>query len=289
MKSFKLIFISALMILIMTNATPISHLNAQANEENKKLKYEKNSALALNYHRVRKKDPLNDFISLLSGSKEIKNYSVTDQEFKSQIQWLKAHDAKFLTLKEFIKYKEKGKFPKRSVWINFDDMDQTIYDNAFPVLKKYHIPATGFLITNHIGSTNFHNLNLLSKKQLDEMYETGLWDFESHTHDLHALKKGNKSKFLDSSQSVASKDIKKSEHYLNKNYPKNERALAYPYGLINDDKIKAMKKNGIQYGFTLQEKAVTPDADNYRIPRILVSNDAFETLIKEWDGFDEEK
>ena len=88
-------------------------------------------------------------------------------------------------------------------------MDQTIYDNAFPVLKKYHIPATGFLITNHIGSTNFHNLNLLSKKQLDEMYETGLWDFESHTHDLHALKKGNKSKFLDSSQSVASKDIKK--------------------------------------------------------------------------------
>ena len=55
---------------------------------------------------------MNDFISLLSGSKEIKNYSVTDQEFKSQIQWLKAHDAKFLTLKEFIKYKEKGKFLK---------------------------------------------------------------------------------------------------------------------------------------------------------------------------------
>ena len=54
MKPFKLIFISALMILIMTNATPISHLNAQANEENKKLKYEK-SALALNYHRVRKR------------------------------------------------------------------------------------------------------------------------------------------------------------------------------------------------------------------------------------------
>ena len=106
---------------------------------------------------------MNDFISLLSGSKEIKNYSVTDQEFKSQIQWLKAHDAKFLTLKEFIKYKEKVNFLKRSVWINFDDMDQTIYDNAFPVLKKYHIPATGFLITNHIGSTNFHNLNLLSK------------------------------------------------------------------------------------------------------------------------------
>ena len=36
-------------------------------------------------------------------------------------------------------------------------------------------------------------------------------------------------------------------------------------------------------------KSCHTDADNYRIPRILVSNDAFETLIKEWDGFDEEK
>ena len=35
------------------------------------------------------------FISLLSGSKEIKNYSVTDQEFKSQIQWLKARRKSF--------------------------------------------------------------------------------------------------------------------------------------------------------------------------------------------------
>jgi len=63
---------------------------------------------------------------------------VTDHEFQSQIKWLKAHNARFLTMQEFITYKEKGKgkFPKKSVWINFDDMDKTIYDNAFPVLKN---------------------------------------------------------------------------------------------------------------------------------------------------------
>ena len=42
---------------------------------------------------------------------------------------------------------EKGKFPKRSVWINFDDMDETIYENAYPILKNIKIPATGFIIT----------------------------------------------------------------------------------------------------------------------------------------------
>lgn len=52
------------------------------------------------------------------------------------MNWLIDHDAKFLTLDELLKYKEAGQFPERSVWINFDDMDHTIYDNAFPILKK---------------------------------------------------------------------------------------------------------------------------------------------------------
>ena len=46
------------------------------------------------------------------------------------------HKARFLTEKEFQKYKSKGNFPKRSVWINFDDMDISVYKNAHPILKN---------------------------------------------------------------------------------------------------------------------------------------------------------
>ena len=55
--------------------------------------------------------------------------------------------------------------------------------------KKYKIPATGFIITGHVGEENFHNLDMISKKELKEMYKTGLWEFETHTHDLHNLSK----------------------------------------------------------------------------------------------------
>ena len=75
-----------------------------------KLKYKENSALALNYHRVRKANFLNNFIYFFSSSKEIKNYSVSQSQFESQIKWLKSHDAKFLTLKEFLYYKKKVSF-----------------------------------------------------------------------------------------------------------------------------------------------------------------------------------
>lgn len=33
-------------------------------------------------------------------------------------------------------------------------------------LKKYKIPATGFIITGHVGEENFHNLDMISKKEL---------------------------------------------------------------------------------------------------------------------------
>lgn len=289
MKPFKLVFISLVMLLLMTNITPTFQHYAHADEANKKLKYSKNSALALNYHRVRKADPLNDFITIFSSSKEIKNYSVTSGEFESQIKWLKKHHTKFLTLKEFIKYKQKGKFPKHSVWLNFDDMDETIYRNAYPVLKKYKIPATGFVITGHIGEKNFHNLDMINYSQLKEMNRSGLWDFETHTNDMHSLKKGNKSKFLQSSNSAVTQDIKDSEDKLHSMFGKNQDAIAYPYGLIDKSKIKATKNAGMKYGFTLKEQAVSPKVNNYKIPRILVSNDAFDTLIKKWDGFNEEK
>ncbi|HCW8625997.1 TPA: intercellular adhesin biosynthesis polysaccharide N-deacetylase, partial [Staphylococcus aureus] len=202
-------------------------------------------------------------------------------------KWLKSHDAKFLTLKEFLYYKKKGKFPKRSVWINFDDMDETIYENAYPILKKYKIPATGFIITGHVGEENFHNLDMISKKELKEMYKTGLWELETHTHDLHNLSKNNKSKLMKASEATIIKDLNKSEKYLTKNFKKSQKTIAYPYGLMNDDKLPVIKKAGLKYGFSLEEKAVTPNSNDYYIPRILISDDAFEHLIKRWDGFHE--
>ncbi|MEN0199236.1 intercellular adhesin biosynthesis polysaccharide N-deacetylase, partial [Staphylococcus aureus] len=59
------------------------------------------------------------------------------------------------------------------------------------------------------------------------------------------------------------------------------------HGLMNDDKLPVIKKAGLKYGFSLEEKAVTPNSNDYYIPRILISDDAFEHLIKRWDGFHE--
>jgi len=38
----------------------------------------------------------------------------------------------------------------------------------------------------------------------------------------------------------------------------------------------------------LEEKAVVPDSDNFYIPRVMVSDDAFNKLVKKWEGFNHE-
>lgn len=275
-KSF---FVLLVIFIILSNYSP-----SEIHAKQKELKFAENSALALNYHRVRSNNFFDKLLYYSSNSKELKSYSISKSKFENQIKWLKAHDAHFLTEKELIKYKERGNFPKKSVWINFDDMDASIYKNAYPILKKHNVPATGFVITNRVGTKNFHNLNLITLDQLNEMKASGFWEFNSHTHDLHSLKK-NKSLMVSASNIKLENDIKKSNSYLKKHFSNQNDSIAYPYGQISDENITSLKNAGIKYGYTLEDKAITPNDNNYYIPRILMNDDTFNKLIQNWKGF----
>lgn len=275
-KSF---FVLLVIFIILSNYSP-----SEIHAKQKELKFAENSALALNYHRVRSDNFFDKLLYYSSNSKELKSYSISKSKFENQIKWLKAHDAHFLTEKELIKYKESGNFPKKSVWINFDDMDASIYKNAYPILKKHNVPATGFVITNRVGTKNFHNLNLITLDQLNEMKASGFWEFNSHTHDLHSLKK-NESLMVSASNIKLENDIKNSNSYLKKHFSNQNDSIAYPYGQISDENITSLKNAGIKYGYTLEDKAITPNDNNYYIPRILMNDDTFNKLIQNWKGF----
>lgn len=277
-----LLILIVAVLFISTNSLENSH-ETYAKEDISH--YDENSALALNYYRVRNGGFFESFLNIFSNSKELSTYSLTKKEFEDQIKWLKSKNARFLTEEEVIKYKKEGKFPKRSVWISFDDMDQSIYKNAYPILKKYNIPATGFIITSKVGQKDFHNLNMATLKQLKDMHASGLWTFHSHTNNLHSIKNNVSQVIVTKDDKTLTADIKKSNQYLKKHFNSNTNSIAYPYGQINDNKIKAIKKAGIKYGYTLEEKPIRPNDDDYYIPRILISENTFHQVVQKWKGF----
>jgi peptidoglycan/xylan/chitin deacetylase (PgdA/CDA1 family) len=75
---------------------------------------------------------------------------VTLRSFENQIQYLRQNFA-ILSLDELRQALQRKSLPKRAVVITFDDGYRDNYLYAFPILKKYSIPAMFFLTTGHIG------------------------------------------------------------------------------------------------------------------------------------------
>lgn len=240
--------------------------------------------LALNYHRVREETLIYNLLSFIAPNKEQDIYSVTTKEFERQMKWLVNHNATFINASELENYYEKGEFPKRCVWVNFDDLDSTAL-NAEEILERYNIKSTGFVITGQVGNDNYLNLNLLDLEGLKELHETNRWELSSHTHDLHYMDHDYTTILNSTKESTLTNDIKTSNKFLKENFNETNHRLAYPYGYVDDSKLSAIKNADIDYGYSLKESPIRIDSHPYYLPRILVTKSSFKKTVEEWDEF----
>jgi peptidoglycan/xylan/chitin deacetylase (PgdA/CDA1 family) len=103
------------------------------------------SLTVINYHRI--DDPRReDFDSFKP------NVSATPQDFDHQMQYL-AKWFHVVSLKDIVEWLDGRKdLPPYAALITFDDGYLDNYTAAFPILRKYDLPALVFLTTGHIGT-----------------------------------------------------------------------------------------------------------------------------------------
>lgn len=121
-----------------------------------------------------------------------------------------------------------SKFIKPIV-ITFDDGYEDNYTYAFPILKKYNIKATIFVISGSIGKPKY-----LTAKQIKEMSDSGLVNIESHTESHIDLSSCTEEK-IDS-------EFSSSNQTLESITDKKVKTVAYPYGKRNRTVIKEASK-----------------------------------------------
>ena len=94
--------------------------------------------LILNYHRVCSSFKKNEYLGISAGI------------FEQHIRFLK-DNFKMVSMEDGLRLLHAGNSGKNYAAINLDDgyMDNYLY--AYPILKKYNVPATIFLITDFIG------------------------------------------------------------------------------------------------------------------------------------------
>lgn len=144
-------------------------------------------------------NPIKDLLGFFAGLKNkdypeflYKNKSLSDipvfcyhfisaAEFEAHLQHLQRNGYATLTADEFYHARQnRSGDPIRSALLTFDDGDKGFYDVVFPLLKKYMMKAVNFIIPGWVGREG-----MLTWEQIQEMHESGLADFQSHS--MHHL------------------------------------------------------------------------------------------------------
>ncbi len=141
--------------------------------------------------------------------------------------------------------------------ITFDDGYADNYTYAYPILKKYNMKATVFMVSGYIDSGGF-----LTKSQIAEMRD--LISFQSHT--VEHCKLSELSLEQVNEQCILSKEA------LSSVTKKPVYAISYPYGLYTADVSRIASKYyncavTTTYGYN------TADSDRYQLNRIAISRE----------------
>ena len=243
--------------------------------------------VVLCYHRVLPVNKITSFfytvLKCYTNNNELKLYSVTGSEFENHIKYFKKHNVKILSLEDLEYYiYNKIDLPDKSVIITFDDIDVSVYKNAYPILKKYKAPFALFVITGHVGNKDFKGLKLSPWHDIKNMYDSGLVSLGLHTHNYHYLNKKYNPPFINPKNvHKFHEDTMISIKTMEKNMGIKVRYFSYPYGFGIPETDEALLANDIKLIFTLAPGVVTKDDEAFFIKRVLIHEKNWD-IIKNW-------
>jgi len=112
-------------------------------------------------------------------------WTTPEGEFEKHLRFFRDSGTAVMTLNEVADLIEAGgDLPDRAVVLTIDDADLSVYELAYPLLKKYGMRAHLFVPTAKVNSS-WSELEVCSWEQLAEMAASGHIIIESHTRDLH--------------------------------------------------------------------------------------------------------
>ena len=206
------------------------------------------------------------------------------KNFEEQMSFLYEKKYKTITLDEFYKFKtQQLKLPRKSVLITFDDGWRDTFYYAYPILKKYNLKATIFVITEWVEKASINksqyktlNHNQCSDRLLqDPASVICSWDelinmqdvFRIHSH-THTHREGLFTK------PNWRENLEKSKNIIERKLGIKEKHLCWPKGYYDNKVLKQAKDCGYKMFYTTHRGVNLPDNKLCEIKRIAAKKGA---------------
>lgn len=194
-------------------------------------------------------------------------FCCTPQRFARQMRYLKESNHTLISLDKLIECIDgHATLPENGVVVTFDDGCTSNYSNALPVLLRYKIPATMFIVTNYIGQSNawmhsrgFPFRKLVSRSQLQELLDAGI-SLGSHTRTHPRLTELSDDSVMD--------EVRTSKQTLEDIIGKPVPYFAYPFGLYNQMIRDAVEAAGYRAACSTRSGFNRSDVDRFTLRRI---------------------
>jgi peptidoglycan/xylan/chitin deacetylase (PgdA/CDA1 family) len=222
-------------------------------------------------------------------------WKVSRRGFERQIEYLVRRGYRTVSLDDLHEWQMgRRDLPAKSIVITFDDADESVYEYAYPVLKKHRLRATVFVVTARVGTT-WNGIRCLDWDRLREMQRSGVFDIESHTHDSH-YKVGRRDDarpvFVAASEDPSARgvgarwddelfdDLNTSRVTIERQIGRSPRFLAWPYGFGNPAVDQVAVDAGFMRTCSLRGRPssritggrfVLSDTERFEIPRYTVT------------------
>lgn len=215
------------------------------------------------------------------GAVKADGMTITTPVFEEHLRTLRERGYTVIPLKRLLAfYWGKGPPPPpKSVVIVEDDAHESVYTQMLPVVKKLQVPVTVFVYPSAVSHASY----ALTWDQLRELKATGLFDFESHTY-WHPNFKREKKKLSPADYAkLADTQLRKSKQAIEKELGVPVAALAWPYGLYDDDLLARATAAGYRASFSIARRPAAPSDSPMTLPRILLTQAdrgrAFDALL----------
>lgn len=256
-----------------------------------------NEFTILSYHEIADKSETLD-----------STYAVSAANFEAQMKWLIDDGYHFIKVDDIINSRKHNKpLPSKAVLITFDDGYQSVYDNAFPILKKYHIPSLIALVGSWLQSTDkvdfdghpIDRSKFLTQREIKEMIASGQVEVGSHSYYLHRGILGDPQGNMEPATTTRQwfpdkgvyeddksyheriyKDLKTNSDFLKEYTGQKPRVMVWPYGEYNMEAKTIAESLGMPVGLTLDDGSNTINTPLWGLRRILVEQGMSRTSME---------